>query len=507
MNSEIILEVQNAAKSFPGVKALDQVSLSIQKGEVHALVGENGAGKSTLMHVLCGVVRPDSGILSLRNEPVHFSNPNEAIRAGIGMVFQELSLVNGLSVAENIFANRQPLRRGNFINWSLLSNKTQDLFDLFGISIDPNRLVNTLTKSEQQVVEILKAISTEPDVLILDEPTSSLTALETIKLFDYIKRFKNQGKSCIYISHNLDEIFTIADRVTVLRDGRYVATKRIEETSPEDVVRLMAGIELMNMYGMREFQSQAAEPFFLVEGLTVEPHFRNISFNLHHGEIVGLAGLVGSGRTALGRTLFGCYQVQKGCLKVEGHLLALNSPSDAIQNGIAYVSDDRKEDGLFLQKSVMDNLIANKLERFSNYFGMLQNQCIAQNVDTYIHSNNIICRNAEQKVNSLSGGNQQKVLLAAWLTVNPKVLIVDEPTRGVDVRSKSQIYQVLHDLAKQGTGIVLISSDIREILGVCDSVLVFRHGMIVADHPTAAITGETILAAAAGIGESTCQIQ
>lgn len=506
MNAEIILEARNVIKSFPGVRALDQVNLCIQKGEIHALVGENGAGKSSLMHVLCGVVHPDAGTLLLRTAPVTFANPNQAIQAGIGMVFQELSLVNGISVAENIFANRQPVVHGDFIDWFSLNKKTQNLFDLFGIALDPNRLVSKLTKSEQQVVEILKAISMDPDVLILDEPTSSLTALETIKLFDYIKRFKNLGRSCIYISHNLDEVFTIADRVTVLRDGKCVATKRIGDTSPDDLIRLMAGVELVNMYGVGKLRSKETEPFFRVEGLTVEPHFRNVSFNLHKGEIVGLAGLVGSGRTALGRTLFGCHKMQRGGFRIDGHSLFLNSPSAAIRHGIAYVSDDRKKDGLFLQKSVMDNLVANKLERFADHFGMLHNQCIAQNAADYIHQNNIVCRNADQKISTLSGGNQQKVLLTAWLTLNPTVLIVDEPTRGVDVRSKSQIYQVLHDLARRGTGILLISSDIREILGVCDRVLVFRRGMVTADYPASAVTGETILAAAAGLGEGSCRI-
>ena len=499
MSSDIILEVRNISKSFPGIKALDEVSFSVRKGEVHALVGENGAGKSTLMHILCGVLSPDEGVLLLRGEQRTFQNPNHAISIGIGMVFQELSLVPGLSVAENIFANRQPVKSGNIINWSLLGSQTNEICAEFGTKLQSQVPVNSLTKEKQQVVEILKALSGNPDVLILDEPTSSLTALESVKLFESIKRLRNQGKSIIYISHNLDEIFTVADRVTILRDGRKVMTKPVKETSPDDLVHMMAGIELADMYGKKSAQAQTGDPFFKVTGLSSEPFFKDISFSLHKGEVVGLAGLVGAGRSALGRALFGCRKLDKGTICIDGQKVVLNSPAKAIKSGIAYASDDRKLDGLYLNKTVVDNFIANKLSKFTNNLGFLKKKNISAEVDNYIQNSNIVCRDVDQKVHNLSGGNQQKVLLGSWLTLHPGVLIIDEPTRGVDIRSRSQIYRSIYSQAANGAGVLLISSDLMEILGVCDRVLIFRMGSIVGDYQASEITGEMILAAASGL--------
>ncbi|HAX98805.1 MAG TPA: D-xylose ABC transporter ATP-binding protein, partial [Candidatus Atribacteria bacterium] len=348
MDKLIILEARDIVKNFPGVRALDRIQLQLQKGEVHALVGENGAGKSTLMHILGGVYKPDSGDVFIEGKKVKLQNPYHASQEGISVVYQELSLVQNLSIAENIFANRQPLKRMKLVDWNLLYQKTSEVLKYFNLEIDPRTPVKELSVAEQQVVEILKAISYNPKVLILDEPTSSLTQIETKLLFKNIKLLKEKGVSFVYISHHLQEIFEIADRVTIFRDGKYIDTRNISEVNEEQVVKLMVGREIQNMYGDRN--SKIGEEYFQVENLSQDGVFTEVSFSLKRGEILGVAGLVGAGRTELARAIFGLEPFSEGSIRLNGKVLSIYSPGDAIQEGIAYLTEDRHQ-GLFLKMS------------------------------------------------------------------------------------------------------------------------------------------------------------
>ena len=494
-----LLTLKNANKCFPGIQALKNVGLSIRKGEVHALVGENGAGKSTLMHVLCGVLKPDSGEMALNGKRFSSNSPDEATRNGIGMVFQELSLFDGLSVAENIFPNRQPLKGGVFIDWEKLFADTEQLLSWCGFPLDAEKRSGSLSSSLRQLVEIAKAVSTNPLLLIMDEPTSSLGAEYIDLVFGLIRKFKNEGKSVIYISHNLDEIFAVADRVTVLRDGEVIGMRNIEDTNERELVSMMAGAELSATLGGRRSSARRIEGGLRIDNLSREPYFRNISCSFRRGEITGLAGLVGAGRSELGRTIFGASRPQGGSISLDGRPLSINSPCDSIGHGIVYISDDRKCDGLYLRKSVSDNLIANKLSRYASGLGMLAEKEIRRDIPDFISAGNILCRGPEEEAQNLSGGNQQKLMLEAWLSLNPAVIIADEPARGVDVHSKAHIYRSLRELASAGTAVAVISPDFKELLHFCDRILIFRKGGIMGEFPAAEISGETILAFASGL--------
>ncbi|MCX5758216.1 MAG: sugar ABC transporter ATP-binding protein, partial [Candidatus Hydrogenedentes bacterium] len=463
MDSPAPIEVRGVVKTFPGVRALDGVDLEVRRGEVHAVVGENGAGKSTLMHILAGILQPDAGTIRFEGEPARWRNPHHAARNGIGVVFQELSLVPNLSIAENIFANRQPLRWGQWIDAGALGDRTRTLLRLFDLDLNPSMRVKHLSMAQQQVVEILKALSLDPKLLILDEPTSSLTGHETRLLFDTVRRLKDEGVSFIYISHHLLEIFAVADRVTVLRDGKTVDTIRVDGTSEEQLVRMMVGRDLANMYGTRT--SAPGEPYFRVEHASRGRAFRDVSFALRRGEILGVAGLVGSGRTELGRALFGAEPLDDGCISLDGRTVRIRSPRDAIGRRIMYTTEDRKSQGLFLRMGVQANCVAPSIERFAGRFGFLDDGGMRTFAERARTAFNIVTPSLDQCVGNLSGGNQQKVLLSMGFGVEPAVLIADEPTRGVDVGAKSEIYARLRALAATGVGIVLISSDLIEILG------------------------------------------
>ena len=493
-----LLEARDVVKTFPGVRALDRVRFDLQPGEVHALVGENGAGKSTLMNILGGVYQPDEGKILLRGQPVVMANRHQASRRGIGVVFQELSLAPNLSVAENIFANRQPVRQLNLIDWRRLHADTERLLALFNLRIDPAGLVRDLSVAQQQVVEILKALSLDPTVLILDEPTSSLTSVETNLLFDNIRRLKRSGTAFIYISHHLREIFEIADRVTVLRDGQYVESCDVRGVTEEDLVRKMVGRELRNVYGRRT--APLGPPCLRVENACRGDDFRNVSLTLREGEILGLAGLVGAGRTEFGRALFGAEPLHSGAVSLGGERLVIRSPQDAIRNRIGYQTEDRKLQGLFLRMGLQANCAAPSLRRFAGGWGLLVEARLREFAADCRTRFNIVSHGLDQPVANLSGGNQQKVLLAMWIGIQPRVLIVDEPTRGVDVGARSEIYHALRGLAAAGVGIIMISSDLQEILGLSDRILVLRNGGMVAEFEREQATEENIIAAATGVG-------
>ncbi|MGD0091786.1 MAG: sugar ABC transporter ATP-binding protein [Planctomycetota bacterium] len=506
-----VLEARDIVKTFPGVSlSVVSVAATLRRGEVHALVGENGAGKSTLMNILAGVYQPDEGQILWHGQPVVMANPQQARERGVGVVFQELSLAPNLSVAENIFANRQPLRGClDLIDWARLHEQTRDLLALFDLRIDPAELLGNLPVAQQQAVEILKALSTNPQVLILDEPTSSLTSVETRLLFENIRRLKKSATSFIYISHHLQEVFEIADRMTVLRDGQFVETCTAGSITEEDLVRKMVGRELRNVYGQRT--TPLGPPCFRVENAVPRasrPHaggtpavrrFGGVSFALREGEIVGLAGLVGAGRTELGRALFGAEPLESGAVFIAEERVRLRSPAEAIRHRLGYQTEDRKQQGLFLRLGVAANCVAPSLRSFSNRLGLLHEGGLREFAERSRARFRIVCSGLDQPVGNLSGGNQQKVLLASWVGIGPKVLIVDEPTRGVDVGARSEIYALLRELAAGGVGIILISSDLQEILGLSDRVVVMRNGELVAEFPREQATEENIIAAAAGV--------
>lgn len=492
-----VLEARGIVKTFPGVRALDGVDLEVRRAEVHALVGENGAGKSTLIHVLSGILQPEAGEIRIQGRPERLSGPRRAARLGIGVVFQELSLVPNLSVAENIFFNRQPTRPGGFIRGARMRDDARNLLRLFNLDLQPHTLVKDLSVAMRQVVEILKALSQQPSLLILDEPTSSLSAAETQLLYRNVIELKLCGISVLFISHHLPDIFMVADRVTVLRDGRRVATRRIEEVDEDEVVRMMVGRELGSTHGARH--TPIGSEVLRLEGGGRGRAFRNVSFSLRRGEILGLAGLVGSGRTELGRALCGLPPLDSGRLWLSGRPARIRNAGQAIARGLAYVTEDRKEEGLFLSKSIVENCVAPNLRAFATRLGWLRERAMARFAEDCRRRYHIIAPGIRQEVRRLSGGNQQKVLLAMWMGLDPIVLIADEPTRGVDVGAKAEIYRLLRELAARGVGILLISSDLVEILGMCDRILVLCQGSLAAEFDRRQATEENIIAAASGV--------
>ena len=492
----LALEVRGLTKSFPGVRALDGVDFELRAGEIHALVGENGAGKSTMINVLAGVHQPDQGVIRLGGAPVRFADAHASARHGIGVVFQERSLCPNLSVAENIFAHRQPLksRRLDLIDWTALHRQTAELLARFQLDVAPEQLLGELPAATQSLIEVLKAISLNPHILILDEPTAALTPAETALLFANLRRLKADGLSFIYVSHHLNEVFAMADRITVFRDGRRVHTCATADITEDELVRRMVGRELNDLYGAR--RGAVGDECFRLEG--------DVSFAVRSGEIVGLAGLAGSGRTELARGIFGVDPLPGGRRFLRGRAVTIDSPAAAIAQRVGYLTEDRKEQGLFLGMAVSANCAAANLGRFSRA-GLMDESAVAEFAGRSVRDFNIVTPHLDQPVVHLSGGNQQKVLLAMWMAVEPAFLMVDEPTRGVDVGARSEIYQRLRELAAAGVGILMISSDLPEVLGLSDRVLVLREGRIVRSFAAGEATEERIIAAASGVagpGES-----
>jgi len=494
MDESNMLELRGITKEFPGVRAIDDVSFELRRAEVHAVVGENGAGKSTLMNMVGGVLQPDAGEILFEGNPVQFANAAAAGRRGIAVVFQELSLVPELSIAENIFFNRQPVNALGFVATARLYAQTKELLSLFNLALKPARLVKDLSMGNRQLIEVLKAISLKPKILILDEPTSSLGAAEKDLLFANIRRMKSEGVSFLYISHHLPEIFQISDRVTVLRDGKRVGTFPTSELSKESLVKRMVGRELTNMYGQR--RPPMGEICFRYERLNDQ----SVALELRSGEILGLAGLIGSGRSELAQEIVGIAPNSASRVYLDGQEFSFRHPAEAIQRGVVYLTEDRKDSGLYLSMSVQENCVAPKLATFANSFGFLSDRKIALAAGAAKRDFNIATPSIRKAVSQLSGGNQQKVLLAMWIGTKPRVLIVDEPTRGVDVGAKSEIYRLLRDLAEDGVAILMISSELQEILGMSDRVIVFRDGRKVAEYDRKQATEENLILAATGVG-------
>lgn len=491
-----LFELKDIAKSFPGVRALDGVSFDLRAGEVHALLGENGAGKSTLVKIICGIYRPDAGSLTLDGKPIEVSGPTEAQALGISPVHQELHLEPFLSVAENIFLGRQPVGWLGLIDYGRMNREAGSLLKRLGADLDPQSTVESLSVAQRQIIAIARAASTKARIIIFDEPTSSLSERETNLLFDMIGRLRAEGLGIIYISHRMEEIFRLCDRVTVLRDGRYVATKPVADTNMRDLIGMMIGRDISDLF--RKAPAPIGETVLEVNGLSKRGLLRDISFSVRRGEIVGVAGLVGAGRTELARALFGDLAIDGGQIRIDGKVLpAGHTPRSAILAGIGLVPEDRKEQGLVTGLSVRQNISMPMLKALSR-LGVLSRRQEHRLAEDYVKKLAIKTPSVEQKATFLSGGNQQRVVIAKWLATQPKLLIVDEPTRGVDIGAKSEIHSLLCDLAREGMAIMMISSDLPEVLAMSDRVLVMRKGRITADIPASKATQETIMHYATG---------
>ena len=475
-----LLSINGIEKSFPGVRALRGVDFEVRRGEVHALCGENGAGKSTLMHILSGVHQPERGSIWFNGHAdIRIRNEHEAQALGIGMVFQERSLVGCLSIAENIFAGRQPANRFGVIDRAAMAAQAGEALARLGLELGPEALVENLSLAEQQMVEIAKALSLDARLLIFDEPTSALTASETAALFRTICQLKERDAGIIYISHRLEEVFRIADRVTVLKDGENRGTFEIGSVTPAALISLMVGRELASRPARRARESNAVHPALEVRGLIDCSRLRDVSFSVYPGEILAIAGLCGAGRTELALAVFGAAPRRGGEIRVEGVPVRIDSPADAMAAGIGYLPEDRRDAGLFLDMPVTANIVAARLEQFGRW--RLNDGRMAAVAAQYRQALGISTPDLRTPIENLSGGNQQKVVLARWLLRSPKVLIVDEPTRGIDVGAKAEVHDLLRRLADQGTAVVLISSELPEILAIADRILVMREGRISAE--------------------------
>lgn len=499
--NDSLLAMKAIGKSFGGVEVLKNVHFDVKPGEVHALCGENGAGKTTLMNLLAGVHHPDGGEITFGGKTfASFADAQAAQQAGISMVFQERSLFGPLTVAENIFAGRQPVKRWGCIDQRRLRADAARWLALVAPDIAPDAVVSDLSPAQQQMVEIAKALSLQAKVMVFDEPTAALTAAETGRLFEVIRNLRSQQVGVVYISHRLEEVFALADRVTVLKDGVWQGTMAVAETSADELIRRMVGRDVERAEA-GEFNPSS--PVLLeVTGLgdppcirSGSPLLRDVSFQVRAGEIVGLAGLAGAGRTETALSLFGVRPRGVGQVRVSGRVARIDSPSDAIAAGLGYVSEDRKESGLFLEMSIRRNISAATLSRFGGWF--FRGRQEAQVATEYQSRLRIICRDGEQDVGHLSGGNQQKVLLARWLLVNPHVLIVDEPTRGVDVGAKVEVHRLLRDFVRAGRAVLMISSDLPEVLTMSDRLYVMRAGQITGELNRKNMSEEAVMRLAA----------
>ena len=507
-----LLRVERVTKSFPGVLALQDVSLEVHPGEVLGLVGENGAGKSTLMTILSGVYQPDSGEIVFDGKPVMLHSPRQAQDLGISIIYQEFNLMPNLSVEENVFVGREP-NSGKFVRWRQLRKQTTDLLDQLGVRLNPGAIVRTLSVAEQQMVEIAKALSLNARLVIMDEPTSALTDTEVTALFEIIRGLKERGLAVIYISHRLEEIFTICDRVTVLRDGQLAGDLPIAQATPDRIVRLMVGRPLMDLFRPEEAErrleilaDRSPAPVLEVRGLgstgtAQDPSaivLQDISFSVRPGEIVGLAGLVGSGRTEIARAIFGADEYDYGEIVVAGQPIRIRSPREAIQLGIGLVPEDRKLQALVLSLAIRENLSLSLLERLSR-FGVVRLAAERALARRMVDALRVRTPSIEQKVLNLSGGNQQKVVIAKWLALHPKILIMDEPTRGIDIGAKAEVHGLMHQLAADGVAILMISSELPEIIHMSDRIVVMRQGRIAGELARADATQEAVMALATGV--------
>lgn len=490
-----LLQMSRITKQYPGVLALDGVSFELRAGEVHALVGENGAGKSTLMKILAGSERPDHGEIRLDGRLLHLDNPIEGIAAGISIIYQEFNLVPSMSVEENIFLGREPASRLGIVNRREMRQRAEALLARLSANINPAAMVETLSVAQQQMVEIAKAVSVDARVIAMDEPSATLTGHELEHLFDLIRGLRCQDVGIIYISHRLEEIDAIGDRVTVLRDGKHVSTDPVGDISRDEIIKRMVGRPITSRIPKRS--APLGEVVLEVRGLTRNAVIEDISFTVRAGEVVGLAGLVGAGRTEVARAIFAADPIDAGELRINGELLRLRHPADAVRAGLGLVTEDRKAQGLVLEMVVRENTTLANLQRVSR-LGVIDRGAEVAAADEYVRDLDIRTPSIEQAVRLLSGGNQQKVVLAKWLFTAAKVLVFDEPTRGIDVGAKAEIYELINRLAEQGVAILMISSELDEVLGMSERVLVMHSGRIAGELSRADATPEAVMRLATG---------
>ena len=491
----LLVEMDGIAKRFPGVNALEDARFDLRPGEVHALVGENGAGKSTLMKILSGAVPADAGEILVGGTAVHIGNPLEGRKLGISTIYQELSLVPHLTVAENIFLGKAPTRWPGIVDWPQMRREADRILSGIGLSIDPDAPVRGLRLAQQQMVEVARALADDARILVMDEPTSALSEREVGQLFATISRLTSNGVAVVYISHRMDEVFRIGQRVTVLRDGRHVATRDIAGVTVSELVRLMADREVADHYPRRAHAR--GEELLRVDGLGGGA-LHDVSFVLHRGEILGIAGLVGAGRTRLARAIVGADRVDRGRIAVRGTAVNISSPADAARARIGFLPEDRKQQGLVLPLSVERNVSMSHLSWLSR-FGVMDRRRERREADDAIASLRIRTTGAEQTVLHLSGGNQQKVVLAKWLAAQAQILIFDEPTRGIDVAARQDIYVLMNRLVENGAGVIMISSDLPEVLGMSDRILVMRAGAVQLELSAQEATDTRVLHAALGV--------
>ncbi|HLJ54336.1 MAG TPA: sugar ABC transporter ATP-binding protein [Chthonomonadaceae bacterium] len=490
------LEMRNISKQYPGVKALDEVSLTVGAGEIHALLGENGAGKSTLMKILAGAQSKDQGEILLNGSLVNIASPQKAMDLGISIIYQEFNLVPYLSAGENIYLGREP--RGalpGFVDFKMLYREAQAVIDSLGVRFDARTPVNQLSVAQQQMVEIAKATSKKSKIIVMDEPSATLTDHELKALFDLARKLRAEGVSIVYISHRLEEVFEVCDRATIMRDGHWIATKAVADLTREEIIRLMVGRELKD--AIPKVPATLGEPALTVRNVNRTGVLHDVSFEVRKGEVLGLAGLVGAGRTETARVIFGADAMTSGSIEVLGKKVNIRSPQDAIKHGIGLVTEDRKQQGLVLGMAVRENTTLANLDLLA-VMGFIKRGEENRVAEKYRADLSIRTPSIEQVVQNLSGGNQQKVVLAKWLFTGSKVLIFDEPTRGIDVGAKSEIYKLMNELAAKGVAIIMISSELPEILGMSDRILVMHEGRITGELMRAEATQEKIMHLATG---------
>lgn len=470
--TETILELRKINKAFPGVKALTDVELMLKKGEVLALVGENGAGKSTLMKILSGAYKKDSGSIIFDGKEVEIQSPIHSEELGIAIIYQELNLIQRITVAENVYLGRYPEHNG-VIQWKQMYEDSQKLINELGINIDVHKMLREMSLAEQQLIEIVKAVSTNAKVVIMDEPTSSLSQSETELLFDIIRKLKEKGTSIIFITHRLDEIYAVCDRMTILRDGCYIGSRDVKDVTKNEMIEMMIGRKLTNQYPSRE--SVIGETVLEVKNISDGgKRVKNVSFQAHSGEVLGFAGLVGAGRTETMRMIFGADKKISGEIFIRGKAVDIRSPRDAIRNGIGFVTENRKEEGLFLRSSIKVNTVMVALKKILKA-GLYFEKAYAEEYVKKLHT---ATSSVNKRVMFLSGGNQQKVVLAKWLLSDADIIILDEPTRGIDVGAKREIYEIINELVAEKKVVIVVSSDMEEVIGICDRIIVMHEGVI-----------------------------
>ena len=496
MDQPALLEMKNICKSFPGVKALDNVSLTVRPGTVHALMGENGAGKSTLMKCLFGIYSKDSGTITLEGKEVNFKSSKEAMENGVAMVHQELNQALTRTVTDNLWLGRYPKVGGIMVSESIMRKRTKEIFDQLEVHVDPRAIMSTMPVSQRQMVEIAKAVSYDAKVIVFDEPTSSLTETEVEHLFRIINMLRDKGCGIIYISHKMEEILRISDEVTIMRDGQYVATKPAKDLTMEEIIRLMVGRELTNRFPPKD--NVPGEAILEVENLSGKyTRLKEASFQLRAGEILGIAGLDGSGRTEVLENLFGAMTKASGTIRLHGKEIKNRNPRESIKNGFALLTEERRATGIFGIRDILDNTVISNLKHYLIGGICLSNKKMREDTDWAIKAMRIKTPSQKTQIRSLSGGNQQKVIIGRWLLTKPEVLLLDEPTRGIDVGAKYEIYELIINLAKEGKGVIMVSSEMPELLGVCDRILVMSGGQLAGEVDAKTTSQEEILTLAA----------